>query len=577
VHREEEYKMIKAIAEIGKYLKENNDIGDIDIIRSLVNKIEGDTIKEILLIDIKDDGTIETNSEEFYKDITTKALFYQAGNGALGAALRVDFYKEEKDAKKQEDQKKKFDKKIKTTIAYCEKEEFYNQVKEIIYKRISENGNKFLVVFLVNGQYAIEIFKEKFFNKMYETNFNFIKGKHICHLCEKNGDGFNTTSYKFYTNDKEVYRNITEKDKSGTVMCKQCLNDVLIGKEYVEKNLTTFWMGKQVMFLPHNFNDTTQGIYESSIIGDKEKKDFLDNISKDEEEVLEELGKGNSETDIIFFDKDGNKTFYIYHTIKSMLPSRFGELAKYLKKYKVKLFNVVKISTAIKVGAKGIETTEKEKLKIVDSIFVGRKIDRSTFFTRAMMLYKYHYVNSKSLKEDYKFMINNIGKCYSFLVDCECLEGGFDVMSKYSDYTELFENNKSYFNSNEKKAWFLMGLSYNNINYRIRKSNSTEDGKLADKTSLDKNFFFARKFDFKDFIYFSNLLSDKMVKYRISVIKLKNMLTDAKELMTERTAKLSSDEAKYVFFWGMDSYFKKDSDVINGENNEEINNGVEEI
>jgi hypothetical protein len=47
--------------------------------------------------------------------------------------------------------------------------------------------------------------------------------------------------------------------------------------------------------------------------------------------------------------------------------------------------------------------------------------------------------------------------------------------------------------------------------------------------------------------------------------------------MTERTAKLSSDEAKYVFFWGMDSYFKKDSDVINGENNEEINNGVEEI
>jgi CRISPR-associated protein Csh1 len=68
-----------------------------------------------------------------------------------------------------------------------------------------------------------------------------------------------------------------------------------------------------------------------------------------------------------------------------------------------------------------------------------------------------------------------------------------------------------------------------------------------------------------------------MVKYRISVIKLKNMLTDAKELMTERTAKLSSDEAKYVFFWGMDSYFKKDSDVINGENNEEINNGVEEI
>lgn len=566
--------MINAIRDIGKYLRENN-IGEIDIIRSLVNKIEGDSVKEILLINIKEDGSIETTSEEFYKGITTKSLFYQAANGALGGAFRADFYKEEKDAKKQEDQKKKFDKKIKTTLTYCEKEKFEEEVKNIIYKRITENGNKFIAVILLNGKYPIELFKDKFLDKMYSTMFKGINGKHTCHFCGKTGEVFNTITYKFYTNDKEVYGNIDDKTKSGVVMCKECLNDVSIGKEYVEKKLTTFWMGKQVMFLPHNFNEITEGIYETSIIGEKEKKNFLGNISRDEEDVLEELGKGDSETDIIFFDKDGNKTFYIYHTIKSMLPSRFGELAKYLKKYDVKLFNVVKIATAIKVGQKGIETTEKEKLKIIDSIFVGRKIDRSIFFTRAMMLYKYHYVNSKSLKDDYKFIINNIGKSYNFLVDCRCLEGGFDVMSKYGDYSELFENNKSYFNSNEKKAWFLIGVSYNYVNYMIRKSNSTEDGKLADKTSLDKNFFFARKFDFKDFIYFSNLLSDKMVKYRISHSKLKDMSTEAKELMAEKTGKLSSDEAKYVFFWGMDSYFKKSNDVIE-EVNEKINNEVEE-
>ncbi|WP_346967992.1 TIGR02556 family CRISPR-associated protein, partial [Clostridium disporicum] len=445
-------------------------------------------------------------------------------------------------------------------------EDKYDEVRKIIYEKIKNQGKYFFAVILKNGRYPYEIFKNKFLDKMYSTTYKRLPNKHICHFCGEEGEVFNTTTYKFYTNDKEVYGSIDDKEKFGVVICKNCLNDVLIGKKYVEDKLTTYWIGKNVMFIPHGFNEVLEDIYENSTLISYEKKNFISNISKDEDIVLEMLGKGNTETDIVFFEKDGNKTFYIYHTIKSMLPSRFGELANCLKKYKLKLYKIIEYSTAIKVGIKGIETTDKEKLRIVEAIFKGRKIQRNLFFTRTMIVYKQDYINGNS-----KFTSENIGKVYNFLVETGCLEGGFDVMTKYEDYTELFNNNPSYFNINEKKAWFLIGMAYNYINYRMKKQNSMEEGKLADKTSLDKNFFFARKFDFKDFIYFSNLLSNKIIKYHINSPWLNEIITDAKLLMANQNGKLSSDEAKYIFFWGMDSYFKKSYEKEG--NNKEIENG----
>lgn len=558
--------MLVAIRDIGKYLRENNGVTEINIIRSLVNKIEGDSIKEIFFINIKDNGEIETQSEEFYSDITTKALFYQAGNGALGGAMRADFYKDGLE------EIEKFNKKIKTTLSYCEVEKYYDEVKELIYKKIKEQNKNFIVVILINGKYPYEMFKDKFLEKMYSTMFKGIEGECVCHLCGHKGKVYNTTTYKFYTNDKEVYSSIDGRDKFGITMCEGCLNDLLIGKRYVEDKLTTYWMDRNVMFLPHNFNEVTDGVYDSSVLTEKEKKKFLDNLYSDEEFVLESLGKGNTETDIIFFDKDGNKTFYIQHSIKSMMPSRFGELAILLKKYTIKLFNVIHYSTAVKAGLKGVETTQKEKLRCIDAIFSGRKIDRKLFFSRVMLVYRFEYIHNT---EKSKFIINNIGKIYNFLVDCGCMEGRYNIMSKYEGYEELFDDNKSYFNTNEKKAWFLMGVAYSNINYKMRKSNADSDGKLADRSSLDKNFFFARKFDFRDFVYFSNLLSDKIIKYKISSSWIKGILTESKELMAKPTGKLSTDEAKYIFFWGMDSYFEKkdQADAMN----EKIDNDLEGV
>lgn len=139
--------MINAIRDIGSYLRENNGVSEEDIVRSLVNKIEGNNINEILTIDIKDNSEIITNSEEFYSEITTKALYYQSGNGALGGALRADFFKDE------EKEKQKFDKKIKNTLTYCGEEDKYDEVRKIIYEKIKNQGKNFFVVILKNGRY----------------------------------------------------------------------------------------------------------------------------------------------------------------------------------------------------------------------------------------------------------------------------------------------------------------------------------------------------------------------------------------------------------------------------------------
>jgi CRISPR-associated protein Csh1 len=200
----------------------------------------------------------------------------------------------------------------------------------------------------------------------------------------------------------------------------------------------------------------------------------------------------------------------------------------------------------------------------------GRKISRNLFFKRSMDVYKHYYLKG----EDRKYAcMRTINRIYGFLCECGCLEKRCNVMEEYKDYSELFEKNMEYFDSNEKKAWFILGKAYSTMIYYITPS-SNNDGdsetsrKENIKTSLEKNFFFSRKFDFKDFVYFSNLLEEKSLKYSLDKPFFKGMMCEAKEMIGKREADLSQDEAKYLFFWGFNSYFKKDKSVANTVNTE---------
>lgn len=546
--------MIEHIRNIGEYV--SRAYPEKDTIDSMVNKIPDDTLKAVLVIDVTD-NSIKTFEKEFYRSVVNDALFYQKGNGAMGGGIRLDNYK---------------DSKVKSACIFCEIPERYKEIKSIVEKYISEKGKEAFAIIKINGKTPAEIFKDKFHDKMYTTMYKKIKGKHICHLCGEKRSVFNNITYSFYTNDKQVYGNLIHKEKTGVVVCEDCLDKIIIGKEYVEQNLRTYWIDSLVMFLPHKYNDYIAKLYESTKLdGEKSGSKLLENIRLNEEDVLDEIGKSDSITDMIFHSIDPTtKVMVINYQIQDVLPSRFTLVSNLLKTHRLKLGTVLRYTACVKMPADEENSSDKEKIRVLDSIFTGKRISRSLFFKRAMDVYKYYYIKGEHKKN---YCMWNINKVYSFLCECGCLKKGCDVMNVYRSYEELFGANAEYFDSNEKRAWFILGRAYNTIVYGIRKS-LKDDGEGGDsgesiKTSLEKNFFFARKFDFSDFVYFSNLLEEKAFKYSISKSYFKSMMCEAKDLMAKRENKLSQDEAKYLFFWGMDSYFKSEDETSDtGENKE---------
>ncbi|SHJ72427.1 TIGR02556 family CRISPR-associated protein [Tepidibacter formicigenes] len=534
--------MIEHIKNIGKYVRENKD--DIDMLDFMVKKINSKDIKYILPINIdtKKDGITVERLKDFYEDVVKDALFYQAGNGLLGGGIRLDYYKESS---------------VKKICKFCEIKEKEEEIKNIIENYLKENDKNTFFIVNINNKTPRELFENKFMNTMYSTTFNEVKGNNKCHLCSSEGKCFNSAVYKFYTNDKGIYSNIDSKDKNGIVICKDCLENLIVGKKYIEDNLITYWLKKSVMFLPHNYNKKVAKVYERDFEDDKGTEKLLKSISSKERQVVRRLSETQSLTDMIFYEQN-NQFFGINHSIVDILPSRFSKISKLLDKYddiddkgKFSLYSVIKYCSSVKVSGNELKTTDKEELKILSSIFKGTKIDRNLFFKRVMQVYKHNYVRGNHKKFA---CIKNINKIYNFLCECSCLEKGWNVLKTYSSYEQLFDDNINYFDSNEKKAWFILGRAYSNMIYQIKTKLNEENS----KTSLEKNFLFARRFDFNDFIYFSNLLTDKIEKYKVESNYLKNMISEAKLLMANKENKISQDEAKYIFAWGKDSYFEKE-------------------
>lgn len=543
--------MIQYIKNIGTYVHEN--FQDNSAIDGMVNSIESKDMKVILIINVLPNG-IEYKTKEFEKNITKEALFYQAGNGALGGGIRLDFY-DQLDAKNEPKGRKK----LKLACEFCEVENRYEEIKQYIEQYLKEKDKNTFAVIQVDGKMPIELFQEKFLKKMYATMYKSIKGEHICHLCGKKGQAYNTATYKFYTNDKEIYNNIDHVEKNGIVIGEECLNNIILGRKYVDQYLSSFWMGKKVMFLPHNYDEDAAVIYESSILGENaEPTNFINKIRLNEEDFIYEIGKTKAVTDIIFYEED-SKFFYINYVIQSVLPSRFSFIGNLLGKYELKLFNLIKYAAAVRISLDSIETTDKERIRILDAFFSGKRIERSLFFKRVMDVYK-HYL----LKDEHRkyACMKTINRIYNFLCECDCLEKGWNVLENYKNYEELFSKNEVYFDTNEKKAWFILGKAYSTMIYLMRqnKNKNDEASNENDRTSLEKNFFFARKFDFNDFIYFANLLTDKAIKYRADRIFFKKMMTEAKDYMAKQEGRLGCDEAKYLFFWGADAYFASEKD-----------------
>lgn len=546
--------MIETICDIGKIVRETD--GEIDLV-DLWQKDESGDYQLILDVNISDDS-VSIDSRDFEKQVFRDGLLYSQGNWFVGAVLKKESLK---------------DSKIKDCLKFIEVPlERFDEVKSRIDSSLKDyEGVNFVILFWKNGQKPIDIVKNKFLR---EIEKNGLKKENLsgnCQICNEYTDTlYDSIVYKCYTNDKEIFSNT---DGLSYGVCKDCIFDILYGRKHVNMFLSTWWGGSDILFLPHTYSEQVKEIFEFSKIGDlREGKNLLKQIRENECEVINEIGKCGTDIDIIFYSAQKSEWKITYH-IKDVMPSRFSKIAELEHKYQSKsgenlaLWQVLTYLLGDSSKPSEIFNTNEAK-NFLKNIFHGNKINRNLFFSRSMSKYKHDYFDGYGSM----FMLH---RTYNFLVECGCLDKGWSFveqtgrgysMVKYEDLEKFFDFNKEFFDSNIKKAWFLLGRLYGKM---IQESKSYKGGedKQNNESYLEKNFFFGRKYDFKTFVYFSNQCSELMYKYGVqNKVYLKDLISTSKEFMGIGDDKLSSDEAKYIFFWGMQQWIGKSKD--NNNNND---------
>ena len=528
-----------------------------------------------------DEGEKKVTKElrRFYKNVYKDALIYQQGNGHVGAGIKIEKYKN-KDAIKIKE------KKLASSLEFMEIDKSYlDEVWINIIEEVQKDINQsYFIVITKNNKKPRELFTQKYEQKIKETylisdtKLNKSLKQSNCHLCGQNKKTYDTAIYKCFTNDKEVYKNT---DKYNFSICEDCLLDVLNGRNYINDILKISWVGSEVMFLPHEFNIYIKNIYED-IDNNKHITSLLGQLREAEKEVLDKISKTNCMTDIIFFsDPKSSSEWKITYAIRDVMPSRMSVISRNISKYKKidAYFCLGKIMNYLSYSDGKFDSKNKDRMRLLDIIFHGSKYSRELFFNKVMSKYKTKYFEILDNKKasNRKYIIQDIHEIYNFMCNCGCLEKPWLIINeegkimKYNNASELFETNKKFFNDDIKKAWFIMGQIYRDtINASKSYYKDKREGNIAldnkgqsyESSHLEKNFFYSRKFDNKTFILFANTCSEKLQKYGAYYSNIKDKMNQAKEYMASSSKKINNDEAKYIFFWGLDTLFEDDKKRI---------------
>ena len=528
-----------------------------------------------------DEGEKKVTKElrRFYKNVYKDALIYQQGNGHVGAGIKIEKYKN-KDAIKIKE------KKLASSLEFMEIDKSYlDEVWINIIEEVQKDINQsYFIVITKNNKKPRELFTQKYEQKIKETylisdtKLNKSLKQSNCHLCGQNKKTYDTAIYKCFTNDKEVYKNT---DKYNFSICEDCLLDVLNGRNYINDILKIRWAGSEVMFLPHEFNIYIKNIYED-IDNNKHITSLLGQLREAEKEVLDKISKTNCMTDIIFFsDPKSSSEWKITYAIRDVMPSRMSVISRNISKYKKidAYFCLGKIMNYLSYSDGKFDSKNKDRMRLLDIIFHGSKYSRELFFNKVMSKYKTKYFEILDNKKasNRKYIIQDIHEIYNFMCNCGCLEKPWLIINeegkimKYNNASELFETNKKFFNDDIKKAWFIMGQIYRDtINASKSYYKDKREGNIAldnkgqsyESSHLEKNFFYSRKFDNKTFILFANTCSEKLQKYGAYYSNIKDKMNQAKEYMASSSKKINNDEAKYIFFWGLDTLFEDDKKRI---------------
>ena len=616
--------MLENIINIGNALKDN---GEEKTVAELWIK-DNQPMDMVLVIDLTND-VLDFYVKEFEDSTYIESLFYQQGNDLKkGSGIAVHTPKNLfKDSSKGESQElKSLEKKLRHSLNFLEidTEKYFDKYKEIIMNEISQDvGNKYFIMFTKNDKTPFELYRDKFEEQikvLWKTNEKLSKSvsSTICQNCSKEGKNYDTAIFKCYNNDKKTYSNIYNdigQDVFAYSLCENCIKSLLNGKQYILDNMTTRWLGSDVMFIPHELTASARQVYEVGLSSSKDLGDnsytadvLLKSLYNQESSVFEEISKIDTMTDILFY-KSKNSEWKITYSIQGVMPSRFGQLGKVLSKYEQVLNHNDKIeflylkdvleyslitpkndhrnnNNAPKNTPKSI--TPKDRMKLIDALLKGKKYNKNLFYRSALKEYKRVYINS--IKDNSKYLrpitIRKINKIYNIFAELGCFDealkivheingddGGRYKMIEYKNREELFEQNSNFFDSDIKKAWFILGELYSKTIYESKAYYKTsEEDKKTRVSHLENGFIFSQKFDYSTFIKLSNKCKEQLIKYK-KPNTCSFLFNEMKDLMSKDSKHISQEEAKYIFFWGMEAFFTdyaKKSDDKNNENNENM-------
>lgn len=585
--------MIEIIKEVGKVVR-NSDIGkDTDLVRTIQKEIipkkdAPDRYSLILDLNIRsepdaDGKFVSVTSRAFTYDVYREGLLFPLLSGKmLGGVLSQERY-----------EKNKSEKNDKSTLLCMEfldiPEDRLDEIKEVLDTKIQNIPEvSYVILFCKDGLKPTETHKDAFIEICKNSDLKLAKNAGHCHLCGNHvKERYDSCGFTCYTNDKKIFN---KTNGMAYAVCDDCMTDILYGRWFASKYLTAYWNGNRVLFLPNVVNEKILWTFIKSDLKDNDQgTNLLSRISRNEAAVLRRIGESEAGMDLLFYDTTpGKSDWKIKYSIKNVNPSRFRELASLKLKYQTKEGLELQLrQVEYYLLGKVKETTDKkdkkvkmhdmrevfatgEAKKFLNDILNGEQINRNAFFSRVMTIYKHDYLNDKT-------SMMRLHRIYNFLVDCGCLKtkhyvpifnsGDAEMMKEYNSIDELFEDNKEFFDTDVKKAWFILGRLYNAVIWESKKYYSGKKATVADtqekkdelkntKSYLEKSFFFGKKFDYAAFVAISNKCSEVAIKYGVQGKKhISEMSTEAKMRMGAGDKKLSPDEAKYIFFWGLSQWF----------------------
>lgn len=579
---------------------------------------------------------VSIDTKDFRRSVLKEGLFYVKGRTYIGAALRQSQYvsdkakeKRNEDKKKQEElneanpinpKKHKSEPKPSSNISKCLQflEISMDRLAEVSLKldaKLAEKteekpGYKYIILFTRNGRKPFELdsCRDKFFDTYKTLVLHTVKDKPgYCHMCNNlTSSRYDTCGLGCYTNDKAVYNKTyggtcyseanAEDDRTLSFsVCDDCLIDLLYGERFVSKYLTVWWGGSKdtkVVFLPRYFDNDIKRTFETNLIGDTESDTgLLSRIQTNETDVLGSINGSNYSMDIMFISAPpGRSEWKIQYTIENVEASRFSKIAELQQKYQTRggktsngeerriknllLKEVIYYLVGNFAEKKGFSAYDdifstNEARYYLDVILHGVKINRREFFAHAMNIQWHYYARGKE-----KESMMTIHRVYNFLVDCGCLQngwqmpiyvGGKNMTAPYLTIDELFERNIERFSSDYRKSWFLLGSVYGSIRRDMKSSRSKRGGNFVTKL-LENSYMIDRKFDMKDFNEIVRICWDYACMHNTEHY-IKTRLSRAIDLIGTGVdaENISPDEKALYFVWGQTQYIGEEKEEDEGD------------